>query len=153
MKFWILFLLPCLGFAAESRKVPEPPAPCSMSVGIIVRTGAYRTWSNAFERIVLEERKGFKVCDDDVGFTRRSSRRAWRSEKYTLKVRDCKTEFRLSMRYKSDYSTRIVKIFRLGQLLYSEEFADLPGQRMSHPILRTIPTCEALQKLAIQTGK
>lgn len=122
----ILLLFPIDGVLAAQ--------PCSLSVGIVPRTGlVYRTWTNALETSVLEGEKGLKVCqDDDVVNELPDSNIV------------CDAEFRLQLLYYPDQVTRNLSIFRRGKRVF---FMDAPGFRMSQKIMRSIPTCAELEKL------
>jgi len=122
----ILLLLPINGVLAAQ--------PCSLSVGIVPRTGLiYRTWTNALETNVLEGEKGLKVCqDDDVVNELPESNIV------------CDSEFRLQLLYYPDQVTRNLSVFKRGKRVFS---MDAPGYRMSQKIMRSLPTCAELEKL------
>lgn len=151
----LLFISSNVFAMGKRRAAPASPPECSISVGITNRLGVFRTWTNALEKIPLENEKGFHVCDDEVGATRVMNRRARRDEKTSRKDYGCRTEFKLTMRFEPDYLTRTVKIYRGEALLYKESFGPNPPEHSlpSQKILKSIPTCQDLKKLATQVGK
>ncbi len=117
---------------------------CSVAVGIVPRTGLiYRTWTNALETEVLED-KGFNICQDDDGWKYVDP---WMVTEVTdpEPSAGCKgSEFKLELVYREDKMTRHLLVYKAGKTIYERDF---PNSPVSTKILRTLPTCQELQSI------
>ena len=136
MKFQPVALIALTVLSLSLTAQAADPAPCSLSVGIVPRTGLiFRTWTNALETNVLEGQKGLKVCqDDDI------------PNQLPETTITCNSEFHLQMLFRTDQTMRNLSIFRAGKRIFT---LDAPGYRMSQKIMKSIPTCEELEKLPV----
>lgn len=144
-------------FALGSLLIPAAqaaPEPCSVSVGVTTRTGTFRTWTNALETQILEE-KGLEICQDDAILYVSEREMANMTEKKAAALLKCDTEFKLELLYYKDNPkrpadglTRNVTIFKGHQALFSRDYPPNPTSIGSLKILKTIPTCDQLHELA-----
>lgn len=125
--------------AFVSARAAEPGA-CSVVVSVTTQLGTYRTWTNALETAIFEN-KGFGICQDDGSLDEPGSNQ-----------KGCQTEFKLELLFRSDGLTRNVTISKGARILFDRDYAANPYPLGSLKILRTIPSCAELQKLAAPTG-
>ena len=139
-----------LGLAGTLTRADEP-APCSVSIGETTRIGAYRTWTNALETLILQD-KGLAICQDDAILNLSDADKNGLDEGKALKLLKCKTEFKLELLFRSDNMTRNVTISKGKKILFDQDYPANPSSVGSLKILKTIPTCEQLHKLDAPTS-
>jgi len=146
-----LCLLLNLTGSAHSAATPEA---CSIAVGITTRTGTFRTWTNALETMKFAE-KGLTVCQDDAILNLSDDALESMTEEKAAALLKCNAEFKLELLFyshsKKDPSrelTRNVTIFKNGKAIFSKDYLPNPSSLGSLKILKTLPTCAELQKLA-----
>ena len=153
-----LFAIGLLLLASAPAMAAATPEACSIAVGITTRTGTFRTWTNALETMKFAE-KGPTVCQDDAILNLSDDALETMTEAKAAALLKCNAEFKLELLFyshsKKDPSrelTRNVAIFKNGKLIYSKDFPPNPSSIGSLKILKTLPTCAELQKLATPTA-
>ena len=140
------FLLPAFAVSSGTAFAADP-APCSISVGVVTQFGAYRTWTNALETLILQD-KGLSICQDDAVLHLSDEELSRLDEKGWEKLLHCKTEFHLELLFRPDQITRNVTITKNGRVLFDRDYPKNPKNDAtlgSLKILKTIPTCSELQ--------
>lgn len=126
----IIAVLVILGTFSHAMRADEP-SDCSVKVEVVNRIGVYRTWLNALEADILNQ-KGFTVCQGDV-------------------TPRCKTEFKLELFFQPNNLNRNVTIFKSRQVVFNQDYPANPHSIGSLKILKTIPTCAELKEIAAST--
>jgi hypothetical protein len=101
MKIWIWMMgiaFASFGIGGAAAGFPEP-SPCSISVGVTTLFGTFRTWTNALETGILEE-KGLGICQDDAILRLSDRQLAALDEAAWAKLLTCKTEFKLELLFR-----------------------------------------------------
>ncbi len=135
-----------MGSLTSVAKAADPEA-CSIAVGVTTRLGTFRTWTNALETNILEQ-KGLQICQDDAVLNLSNDQLADLDEAKWERLLRCKTEFKLELLFRNDNMTRNVTIFKAGKIIFDQDYPANPYSIGSLKILKTIPDCAALQKLA-----
>ena len=156
MKTRIIGLLAISLFPTLSAPVLAATAPeaCSIAVGITTRTGTFRTWTNALETMKFAD-KGLTVCQDDAILNLSDDALEKMTERKAAALLKCDAEFKFELLFYSHSEkdpsrelTRNVTIFKNGKAIFSRDYSPNPSSIGSLKILKTIPTCAELQKLA-----